>query len=426
MSFLNNIFGTAKNIVYRLGIDMFWPGQINGVTGDPAKIATVFTCCQILSDNLARMPLSVFLTNDNGTQEMARHRLTYLLKFRPNNYQNAQQFWSTIEYHRNQHGNGFARVFKNKQSGFPESMEIIHPGLVVDYKFVKNDLYYGIYNTDTNQTDFISAWDILHFRGMSNDGVFGLSPLLAVERQRNINERATSTIDNFYKNNATSPMAITSEVPANLTPQGAKAMTDSKQQFKEQNTGPQNAGKWIHLPIGTKLQSIAMQFADAKLIETLKFTREDIAAVYRVPLFMVDGSAEKLDVEQLTTLFQNNTMGPVTAIYMAEINGKLLTRQELASGFSVMFDVFSLIGMAYQVKVTAIKDQVVNGLMTPNEGARKLGNKPIESEFGNLHYTQAQNIPIEHRDKYDILLKQDPALKTAKQTNNNNTDGNKK
>ena len=155
-----------------------------------------------------------------------------------------------------------------------------------------------------------------------------------------------------------------------------------------------------------------MQFADAKLIETLRFTREDIASAYRVPLFMVDGSAEKLDVEQLTTLFKNNTMGPITAIYMAEINRKLLTRDELATGFSVMFDVFSLIGMDYQTKVSAIKDQVVNGLMTPNEGAKKLGNKSIHGKWGNSHFMQAQYISLEEYEKMNPLLKDDPRLKT--------------
>jgi len=334
------------------------------------------------------------------------------LKFRPNSYQNSQQFFSTIEYHRNQHGNGFARIFKNAVTSYPESLEIIHPERVRSYEFINNELFYNIVSNDLTTTERISAWDILHFRSLSEDGIIGLSPLVAIQRQTNINERATSTIDNFYKNNATSPMALTTELPGNLTGPAAGVLTTSKKDFEENYVGPENAGKMIHLPIGTKLQSIAMQFADAKLIETLRFTREDIAAVYNIPLFMVDGSAEKLDVEQLTTLFKNNTMGPITSIYMTEINGKLLTRDELASGFSVMFDVFALIGMDFATLVKGIKEQVVNGLMTPNEGAKKLRNKAIEGEYGNQHFMQAQYIPLENYDKYNPLLKTDPTAKT--------------
>lgn len=418
MNIFSGLLGRAKNYIINVGTQLLNFGTYNGVTGDPAKIGTVYTCCRVLSDNLARMPLSVFLTDDAGTREMARHRLTYLLKFRPNNYQNAQQFFSTIEYHRNQHGNGYARIYTDEATAYPTRLEIIHPLQVTGAFFLKGELFYNIINDD-GQQEAVNAWQILHFRGLSDDGIFGLSPLVAVKYQTNINERATATIDNFYKNSAISPVALESELPGNLTGPGAELLKTTQKDFNDKHVGPQNAGKWISLPIGTRVKPIPMQFADAQLIETLKFTREDIAAAYGLPLFMVDGSAERLDVEQLTTLFRTNTMGPVTAIYMAEINGKLLTRAELAAGFSVMFDVMALIGMDYQTKVTAIKDQVVNALMTPNEGAKRLGNLPINSEWGNFHYTQAQYIPLERRDQYDVLLTTDPAGKQIKNKNKN-------
>jgi HK97 family phage portal protein len=423
LSTLLGLIAPSKNKVsYRYGIDL-QTIETNGVTGQPHKIATVFTCCKVLSENLSRMPLSMFIENDNGISEMKRHRLAYLLKHRPNNYQNSQQFFSTIEYHRNYFGNAFARVLKNSDA-FPEALEIIHPGLLKEYDFINGELTYIIINPNNNREEKVSAWDMLHFRGISEDGIIGLSPLVAIERQTNINERGTSTIDHFYKNNATSPMALETALPTSLSGPAAGALKDSKKQFEIENAGPTNAGKWINLPIGTSLKPIAMQFADAQLIETLKFTREDISAAYGLPLFMVDGSAEKLDVEQLTTLFKNNTMGPIVAMYMAEINGKLLTRQELENGFSAKFDVASLIGMDYQSMVNGIKEQVVNGLMTPNEGAKKLGNKPIPGEWGNLHYTQAQYIPLENRDKYDVLMKTDPTLKTVDKKENQNPESN--
>lgn len=412
-SSLLGIIGKAKNnIQYRVGTQL-QNIETNGVTGNPDKIGTLFTCFRILSENLSRMPLSVFSdTPETGLQELKRHRLTYLLKHRPNPYQNAQQFWSTVEYHRNRYGNAIVKQYFNRYSGYIESLEILHPGLIKDYKFSGGQLFYEILNPETQQGEWESYADLLHFRNISEDGIFGLSTLVAIERQANINERATKTIDKFYQNNATTPGALETDMPGNLTGPAYEALTATKGTFQEQYAGPDNAGKWIHLPIGTKYKPIAMQFADAKLIETLRFTREDISAAYGIPLFMVDGSAEKLDVEQLTTLFKNNTMGPIVSTYMAEINNKMLTRRELETGVSVMFDVMSLIGMDYQTMVMGIKEQVVNGLMTPNEGARKLGNKPIDAEHGNKHFMQAQYIPLEDFTMFNPLQKTDPTLKT--------------
>jgi len=408
----------ASQIKYSIGTTLQkWTSH--GVTGRPEKIATVYTCCRILSDNLARMPLSVFIDNENGRQEMTRHRLTYLLKFQPNSYQNAQKFWSTIEYHRNYFGNAFALVYKEKNTGYPISLEIIHPARIKEYFFSKNQLFWVITNPNTQNEEIVSDTDMLHFRGISEDGIIGLSPLVAIERQTNINERATSTMDNFYKNGAITQHAITRDYPPkDLSGPAAGIVKEEMDSFDDNFVGPENAGKPIRMPFGSKIQSLAMQFADAQLIETLRFTREDISAAYGVLLGMVDGSFEKMDVEQLTTLFKNNTMGPIVAIYMAEINGKLLTRAELERGFSVEFDVMALIGMDYVAKVTAIKEQVVNMLMTPNEGAKKLGNKPIPGKWGNMHYGQAQYIPLENYDQYNPLKKVDPTLKTIKGDDN--------
>jgi len=423
MNILASLLGLwtkAKNsIIYRYGTTM-QSLETNGVTGQPEKIATVFTCCKILSDNLSRMPLSVWVDNETGKVEMKRHRLTYLLKTRPNNYQNAQQFWSTVEYHRSEFGNALVRVHKDSTTAFPQSLEIIHPGYMRDYYFSGGNLYYRFVQPDTNVEITVPGTDILHFRNMSEDGIIGLSTLVAIERQTNINERATSTIDNFYKNNATSPMALETDLPGNLSGPAAGVLKETSTNFQERYSGPTNAGKWIHLPIGTRLKSIAMQFADAKLIETLRFTREDISAAYGIPLFMVDGSAEKLDVEQLTTLFKNNTMGPIASIYISEINSKLLTRDEIERGFTVLFDIMSLIGMDFKTLVSGIKEQVVNGLMTPNEGAKKLGNKPIEGKWGNMHFMQAQYIPLENYSEYSVLKKEDPNLKQTQSNENAN------
>ncbi|HCR91281.1 MAG TPA: hypothetical protein DIW50_12660 [Prolixibacteraceae bacterium] len=209
-----------------------------------------------------------------------------------------------------------------------------------------------------------------------------------------------------------SPMALKTRIPDNASGPAIGAMVDSKKQFGETYAGPDNAGKIIELPFGSEIQQLPPQLADAELIQTLKFTREDISAAFGVLLGMIDGSFEKMDVEQLTTLFKNNTMGPIVAIYIAELMCKLLTRDEILSGQSIIFDVTALIGMDYQKMVMSIKEQVVNGMMTPNEGARKLGNTLISGPNGNMHYMQAQYIQLENYEKQNPLQKNDPTTKT--------------
>jgi len=105
------------------------------------------------------------------------------------------------------------------------------------------------------------------------------------------------------------------------------------------------------LPAFTKIVKLTQSFADSQLIETLKYTREEIAAAFGIPLFMIDGSAEKLDIEQLTLLFRTNTIGPKVAMYVAELTAKLLTTDEILNkGFKIEFDTSVIIEMDYSKK----------------------------------------------------------------------------
>jgi hypothetical protein len=62
----------------------------------------------------------------------------------------------------------------------------------------------------------------------------------------------------------------------------------------------------------------------------------------------------------------------------------------------------SLVETDLKTKVAAVKDQVVNSLMTPNEGAKRLGTKGIKGASGDKHLLQAQYIFMEDIDKSGV------------------------
>lgn len=414
MNFLSYLWSQYKTASVKLGTQI-QRTETNGVSGIPEQISTVFTCFEHLSDSVSRMPISIFADNNMGRMELKQHRLYWLLRYQPNPSQNAQQFWSTVELHFNKFGNSIVRAHKNSQTAYVERLEIIHPTRLESIEIVDGAITnYKIRRASGTQSDTIAAADIMHFRGISEDGYIGLSVLEALVKQTNINERANAHIDNFHKNNGVQNTALESEFPGQLSGAAQLAMKESRDAYTASNGGPENSGKPIMLPAFTKIVRLSNSFADSQLIETLKYTREEIAAAFKVPLFMIDGSAEKLDIEQLTLLFRTNTIGPKVAMYVAEITSKLLTRDEILNkGIKVEFDTSVIIEMDYTKKVATTKEQVVNGLMTPDEGTAKLGNKPIGGEFGNMHFMQAQYIPLEKFTDYNPLLKTDPALKTT-------------
>lgn len=64
------------------------------------RIAAVYSCVKILSQNIAKLPLQVY-KKDNGRRDRAReHPVAYLLETRPNPYMTPYTFKQTMECHR--------------------------------------------------------------------------------------------------------------------------------------------------------------------------------------------------------------------------------------------------------------------------------------------------------------------------------------
>lgn len=385
----------------------------NGVTGIPEQISTVYTCIDRLCKAISRMPISIFSDTTSGRNELKFHRLYYLLRYQPNPLQNAQTFWETVEFHRLKFGNGLVRIHKDPNTAYATKLEIIHPLRLQEIIIDGDVMTYRVNRLNGYGTENVDSADMLHFKNISEDGYVGLNILEALKRQTNINERATAHIDNFHKNNGIQTTALETDLPGQLSGPAQQVVNETRKAFMEHNGGPDNSGRPMILPAFSKVVKLNLSFADAQLIETLKYTREEIAAAFGIPLFMIDGTAEKLDIEQLTLLFRTNTIGPIVSVYIAEIMSKLFTRDEiLIKGIRPEFDTSVIIEMDFTKKVEAYSKLVDKGLMTPNEAVVKFGNKTIPGEFGNKHFMQAQYIPLENFTDYNTLLKTDPTLKT--------------
>ena len=72
-----------------------------------------------------------------------------------------------------------------------------------------------------------------------------------------------------------------------------------------------------------------------------------------------------------------------------------MTAQEINKGIHIAYNTEKLIETDVETKATVIATQVSKGIMTPNEGAIAMGNDPIDSEWGDYHFTQSQNQAIE-------------------------------
>ncbi|MCW0484664.1 phage portal protein [Prolixibacteraceae bacterium A06] len=236
--------------------------------------------------------------------------------------------------------------------------------------------------------------NILHFKTAIQDGYLGVSPLKSLIFEAGIRQKAALTIRNFYENNAMSPVVLSSNV-SDLSK--VKELKEFSEKFKLENAGADNAGKVIKLPPGMRLEALNYKLIDADIINTLKFTNQEIISAFGVPSFLMSYETTQ-SIENQTLEFKTFTLNSILAAYKNEIEVKMFTSSEIEQGYYIDFDYSTMLEADLTTKAAAYKELVTNGLITPNEAIKKIGlGMPINSKYGNLHYQQMQYIPTEER-----------------------------
>ncbi len=373
---IKTFFTTDKQYVdYRI------PQLISGKGFDLSKaekIATVYTCIDILGKTFAKLPCEKYIENQNGKQKDKKSDLYELLHYTPNAYTSSQSFFQALETNRNLRGNAFAYINRNNTSGRPESLTIIQPWQVKSYVVYENQLYYHI-QLDVKKDDLkvVPAINILHFKGLSLDGIWGLNPIESLRLNLSTTHKGLTTIDSFYDNNANSPKALKSTVSG----ANQKNMLEAVKQFNNEFAGANNAGQMLPLPPNTEIQELKLNFADAQFIETVKFNANQIAALFGIPAHMVGNTeASKFNnVEQMSIGFKADTISPIARMYRQELEMKLLTTAQRAAGESIEFNLNAMIETDHQTRYEGYYKLFQCGAISPND-INRIENMPTSPE----------------------------------------------
>jgi HK97 family phage portal protein len=131
-----------------------------------------------------------------------------------------------------------------------------------------------------------------------------------------------------------------------------------------------NSGNIMTLPHGYDLQPIAQNFVDAQFLETMKFTKSDIAALYGVPAHLVgvsDGVKYTNNYGQMMLDFKVNTMAPIFTQYEQELETKLLYDEEILEGKQIRYNTDLLIELDVDTRMKLHRSMLEMGAKTTDE-----------------------------------------------------------
>lgn len=369
---------------------------------DLTAFSAVFSCISRISTDIAKLRLRLVEQMDNGIWKEVDRNSPYASVLRkPNHYQNRIQFVVAWLASKLMWGNTYVMKVRDAR-GIVVAMHVLDPRRVVPLVTPSGDVYYQLASDHLARLAAphitVPASEIIHDRGVTlYHPLVGVSPVhaCAVSATQGIRIQANSAL--FFQNMSRPSGMITA--PGTIDDVTADRL---KREWQE-NFSAGNIGKMAVLGDGLRYEAMTVNADDAQLIEQLKWTVEDVARAFGVPLY-------KINTGPMPT---NNNVEALEGQYYSGCLQILIESIELALddglGLSVPgtphygteFDLDGLLRMDSATLVDTLGKGVNAGLLAPNEGRAKMNLPPVAG--GNTPYLQQQNWSLAQLDKRDIV-----------------------
>lgn len=360
--------------------------------------STVYTCVNIIANNIAKLKLNVYKTTEKGPEIFFDHKWQNTLAYNPDlNFSTAKWLHFVVTkmllkggiYFLKQEVSGLNIKRELKPLGEPEN--IIEFEGQIYFKFEKIEKW-------------LSSSEVLFIPYLTKDGLTPVSPIAAISNELRIQHGAEQVVKNFYERNVFSLLYAKADLQ-NLGPADKKKAKEYIEELEKNFSGSQNAfaqGGIFFVPPLYTVEHIPLP--DLKFLESSKFTESRIAAIFNIPGFMLnlnEGSSSNPKVEAQAIAFRNNCLSNITNIILSELNDKLLTIDERKKGVYIDFDYSNLFSVDYESKAIYIDKLFKMGALTINEVRQEFGYTNIDSEYANMNWIQKQNAPIQKYDTWD-------------------------
>jgi HK97 family phage portal protein len=349
----------------------FGLGTTSGETVDYEKalaLDAVWACTNLLSKTVSTLPCIVY---DKGGSEPATDNPLYeLLHDLPNLDDTAVEFWSMAAMSLCLDGNFFAE--KKTNSGRITALIPLHPLCVDVGRNSRNERVYTVKEDGKERT--VGESGMFHVRGQRLPGCDrGMSPIGVVRNTLGNALAGEKMAGKMFANGFQVSGLLTSDQV--LKPEQRAQLSDMLKQY----SGSQLAGKVAVLEAGLKYQQLTINPQDAQMLETRKFSVEQICRIFGVPPIMIGHAAEGVTtwgsgVEQIILQFTKTGLRPMLKNIEAAIYRDLLdekTRKEV----KVEFNLEGLLRGDSAARASFYSTMVQNGIYSRNY-ARKLENLP--------------------------------------------------
>lgn len=360
--------------------------------------SAVYACVAMIADDISK--LCIELVEDRGGgiwTEVERNAPHYPVLVKPNAYQTRIQFLSQWVTTKLLYGNTYILKERDRR-GVVTAMHILDSRLVVPKVTASGDIYYDLSQdslSGVTAANTFPASEVMHDRCIALfHPLVGVSPIYACGSSATQGIRIQNNSTKFFENMSrpsgqlTAPGFIEDEVANRL-----------KREFEENFMGDR-VGRLFVGGSGLKYEAMTMPAQDAQLIEQLRWTVEDVARCFKVPL------SKLMPTDQKVSTFASANQEYYSQCLQAHIEAiELLLDEGLGlvdvngRRYGTQLDLDNLLRMDPLSRMELHKIAVSSAIETPNEARANENRAPKQG--GDELYMQQQNFSLPALAKRD-------------------------
>ena len=360
-------------------LDDFWYGPVEtqtaaGVRVSPdssMQLTVVYRCVHLLSATVAKLPLKLRMRE--SSEIVSDHPLSRLLTRRPNRWQTPYQFRAMQVSHILLRGNAYAQIVSGSRGELVELVPL-HPDRVTIEMTGGGDWRYKV-RREEGGTEFVLLRDeVLHLKGLSADGVAGISPIGAMRESVGAAIAAQKYAARVFRNNARPGGGF-------ITMPGKFSDREAAKRFSEawhaSQTG-ENAHRTPVFEAGMTYTELGMTNQDAQFVETRKYSDTDLCRIFGVPPHKVGilDRATYSNMEQQNIEFFEEVHSHAANLEQL-LQMQLLTEDEEQRMY-VQFEMKGVLRADSKTRAEFYNKGIQDGWMTRNEVREREDMEPLE------------------------------------------------
>ena len=338
------------------------------------RLGAVFSCVRNISQDIATAPMHLFrhdASDPRKKEKAVDHPLYRLLHSRPNPETSAFNFKQSLVANVLLWGNGYAFKERNRM------------GEIIGLWNLRSDLVFPRRSDDGSEIEYqigsrvYGRDQILHVPGLGFDGVCGRSCIQYSREPVSLGLAAEELGAKFFGSGAHLGGVIS--VQGELSDE---AFNRTSKQFNDMYKGLENATGIPILEGGASFSNTTMPLKDAQYIETRKFSRNEIAMMFRMPPHLI-GDLDRAtfsNIEEQNKSYYDFTIMPWMTCFEQAFDMQVVQEDDETTPFFCKFNADALLRGNTSDRYEAHASAINSMWKTVNEVRADEDMNPLEGE----------------------------------------------